>query len=121
MDCSSSLCQIGSIGQLAILLVGSGGFLLAVANTCANIFLQSQAINQNQVQTASLYMLALRGGLSLGNLATGVLISFSSVHVAFIYEQSVRNRGSGWPVIIICPCTFSIICSQIFAGKLRSA
>lgn len=78
-----AVSQIGSIWQFAILLVGSG-FLLTVANTCANTFLQSQANNQNRGQTASLYMLALRGGLSLGNLATGTLISFSSVHVAFI-------------------------------------
>ena len=29
-------------------------------------------------------MLAMRGGLSLGNLATGVVISLSSIQVAFI-------------------------------------
>jgi hypothetical protein len=29
-------------------------------------------------------MLAMRGGLSLGNLATGAMISLSSVHLAFL-------------------------------------
>jgi MFS family permease len=74
--------QVGAVWQLAILLVGSG-FLLTVANTSANTFLQSQANDQNRGQTASLFMLAMRGGLSLGNLATGMIISLSSVHLAF--------------------------------------
>jgi predicted MFS family arabinose efflux permease len=69
-------------GHLGV-LVGSG-FLPTVANTSANTFLQSQANDQNRGQTASLLMLAMRGGLSPGNLATGLVISLSSVHLAFI-------------------------------------
>ena len=49
--------QVGAVWQLAFVLVGSG-FLLAVANTSANTFLQSQANDQNRGQTASLFMLA---------------------------------------------------------------
>jgi len=79
----ASVSQVRAVWQLAFLLVGSG-FLLTVANTSANTFLQSQANDQNRGQTASLFMLAMRGGLSLGNLATGMIISFSSVHLAFI-------------------------------------
>jgi len=79
----ASVSQVKAVWQLAFLLVGSG-FLLTVANTSANTFLQSQANDQNRGQTASLFMLAMRGGLSLGNLATGMIISFSSVHLAFI-------------------------------------
>lgn len=75
--------QVGAVWQLAFLLVASG-FLLTVANTSANTFLQSQANDQNRGETASLFMLAMRGGLSLGNLATGIIISLSSVHFAFI-------------------------------------
>ena len=78
-----SVSQVRAVWQLAFLLVGSG-FLLTVANTSANTFLQSQANDQNRGQTASLFMLAMRGGLSLGNLATGMIISLSSVHLAFI-------------------------------------
>jgi hypothetical protein len=77
-----AVSQVGAVWQLGLLLVGSG-FLLTVANTSANTFLQSQATDQNRGQTASLFMLAMRGGLSLGNLATG-MISLSSVHLAFI-------------------------------------
>jgi len=75
--------EVTAVWQLAFLLVGSG-FLLTVANTSANTFLQSQANDQNRGQTASLFMLAMRGGLSLGNLATGLIISLSSVSLAFI-------------------------------------
>ena len=75
--------QVTAVRQLAIVLVGSG-FLLTVANTSANTFLQSQANDQNRGQTASLFMLAMRGGLSLGNLATGMVIGLSSVSLAFI-------------------------------------
>lgn len=74
--------QAGAVWELALLLVGCG-FLLTVANTSANTFLQSQADDQSRGQTASLYMLAMRGGLSLGNLATGAIISLSSVRLAF--------------------------------------
>jgi MFS family permease len=75
--------MVGAVWQLAVVLVGSG-FLLTVANTSANTFLQSEADDQNRGQMASLFMLAMRGGLSLGNLATGTFISFSSLHLAFM-------------------------------------
>jgi MFS family permease len=78
-----AVAQVGAVWQLAFLLVGSG-FLLTVANTSANTFLQSQANDQNRGQMASLFMLAMRGGLSLGNLATGTIIGLSSVHLAFV-------------------------------------
>ncbi len=74
---------VGAVWQLAVLLVGSG-FLLTIANTSANTFLQSEANDQNRGQMASLFMLATRGGLSLGNLATGTFISLSSLHLAFL-------------------------------------
>ena len=74
---------VGAVWQLAVLLVGSG-FLLTVANTSANTFLQSEANDQNRGQMASLFMLATRGGLSLGNLATGTFISLASLHLAFL-------------------------------------
>lgn len=74
---------VGSIWQLAGLLVAAG-MLLTVANTSANTFLQSQATDQNRGQAASLFMLAMRGGLSLGNLATGTVIAASSISFALL-------------------------------------
>jgi hypothetical protein len=79
----AAAAEVGAVWQLAMVLVGSG-FLLTVANTSANTFLQSQANDQNRGGTASLFMLAMRGGLSLGNLATGTIISLSSIRLALI-------------------------------------
>ncbi len=78
-----AVAQVDALWQLASLLVGSG-LLLTVANTSANTFLQSQANDQSRGQTASLFMLAMRGGLSLGNLVTGTVISLSSMRAAFL-------------------------------------
>ena len=75
--------RAATVWQLAALLVASG-FLLTVANTSANTFLQTLATNRNRGQTASLYMLAMRGGMSLGNLATGSVIGLSSPQTAFL-------------------------------------
>jgi len=80
--------RVGAIWELATLLVGCG-FLLTVANTSANTYLQSQANDQTRGQTASLFMLATRGGLSLGNLITGTMIGFSSVPVVFLVNGLV--------------------------------
>ena len=72
-----------TVWELGAVLVASG-FLLTVANTSANTFLQSQASNRNRGQTASLFMLALRGGLSLGNLATRAMATLSHVQTALL-------------------------------------
>jgi len=80
---TKAVSTVEAVWQLAVLLVGSG-FLLTIANTSANTFLQSEANDQNRGQMASLFMLATRGGLSLGNLATGTFISLSSLHLAFL-------------------------------------
>ncbi len=78
-----AVSTVGAVWQLAVLLVGSG-FLFTVANTSANTFLQSEANDQNRGQMASLFMLATRGGLSLGNLAAGAFISLSGIHLVFL-------------------------------------
>ena len=102
-----AVSRIGTVWQLAFLLVGSG-FLLTVANTSANTFLQSHANNENRGQTASLYMLALRGGLSLGNLASGTMISLTNVHLAFMLN--------GLLAIVIQ----TIIFRRIFSNQAKS-
>ncbi len=78
-----AVSTVGAVWQLAVLLVGSG-FLFTVANTSANTFLQSEANDRNRGQMASLFMLATRGGLSLGNLAAGAFISLSGIHLVFL-------------------------------------
>jgi len=87
--------RIDSIAHLAAVLVGSG-FMLTVANTSANTFLQSKATNLNRGQTASLFMLAMRGGMSIGNLVTGVIVSLSNVQTALIINGILAMALQAW-------------------------
>ncbi len=50
------------------------GMTMTMSNTALNTQLQSQAEDAIRGQTASLYMLAMRGGLALGNLLSGVVV-----------------------------------------------
>ena len=51
------------------------GVAMIVCNTSANALLQTAALPQLRGQTISLFMLAMRGGMSLGGLLTGVTVS----------------------------------------------
>lgn len=83
-----AVSRAASVPELAALLVVCG-FLMTVANTSANTHLQSQATNLNRGQTVSLYMLAMRGGMSLGNLATGTLIGAAGLKFAFLLNGTL--------------------------------
>lgn len=73
-----------SLIGLDILLVAAGG-VLTISNTSANSLLQYFTPDRMRGQTASLYMLAMRGGLSLGNLFTGISVSrFGVSHALFV-------------------------------------
>ncbi len=59
-----------------------GGAAMTMSNTSANSILQSTADDRRRGATASLYMIAMRGGLALGNLATGAAAKkFGMTHV----------------------------------------
>jgi predicted MFS family arabinose efflux permease len=90
-----AVSRAATVWQFAALLVASG-FLLTVANTNANTFLQTEATNLNRGQTASLYMLAMRGGMSLGNLATGTVIGLSSPQAAFMINGLLAIAVQAW-------------------------
>jgi hypothetical protein len=45
-----------------------------ISNTAANSYLQSAAAPQLRGRTVSLFMLASRGGVSVGSLATGAMV-----------------------------------------------
>jgi predicted MFS family arabinose efflux permease len=60
------------------------GAAMNVANTAANSYLQEVADPLLRGQTVSLYMLAQRGGLSVGSLATGALVSALNVREALL-------------------------------------
>ncbi len=59
---------------------------MTVTNTSANSLLQLTSAESVRGEVASLYMLAMRGGISLGCLATGL-----AVHAVGIREALLIN------------------------------
>jgi len=59
---------------LAVLLA-LAGVSMTVSNTSSNSLLQAAAPPELRGETVSLYMLAMRGGLSIGSLLTGLSVS----------------------------------------------
>ncbi len=60
------------------------GASMTVSNTAANSILQTTAKPHLLGQTVSLYMLAMRGGMSLGSLLTGGLVGLLGVREALL-------------------------------------
>ncbi len=75
-------------GRCRCLLV-LAGLSMNVSNTSANSVLQAAADPRMRGQTVSLYMLALRGGLSIGSLATGVAVSYLGVRYALLIDGAL--------------------------------
>jgi predicted MFS family arabinose efflux permease len=73
---------------LPVLLAVAGG-ATAVSNTAANSLLQSTADPKLLGQTVSLYMLALRGGISLGALFTGAMVGLLGVQHALLLNGTL--------------------------------
>ncbi|HUA33540.1 MAG TPA: MFS transporter [Candidatus Binataceae bacterium] len=60
------------------------GAVMTIGNTSANSILQYTARDRVRGRTASLYMLAVRGGLSLGNLITGLSAAYLGIRAALL-------------------------------------
>jgi MFS family permease len=60
------------------------GAAMTVSNTAANTLVQTTAHPRMLGRTVSLYMLAMRGGASLGSIATGAAISWFGVRAALL-------------------------------------
>ncbi len=68
-----------------VALFALGGAALTISNTAANSLLQVTARPQLLGQTVSLYMLVMRGGMSLGALLTGLAVeSFGVQHALLV-------------------------------------
>lgn len=65
-------------------LMAIAGFAMTVSNTSANSLLQSSCLPELRGQTVSLYMLAMRGGVSVGSLLTGLSVSLIGVRHALL-------------------------------------
>ncbi|MDR3387582.1 MAG: MFS transporter [Rudaea sp.] len=66
------------------LLLLLAGLSMNVSNTSANTVLLTTADSHLRGQTVSLYMLAMRGGLALGGLLTGLTVSLLGVRQALL-------------------------------------
>jgi predicted MFS family arabinose efflux permease len=66
------------------LLLVAGGVVMTASNASANALLQSHASAHLRGQTASLFMLAMRGGVALGSLLTGVTVQWMGVRHALL-------------------------------------
>lgn len=60
------------------------GMAMTASNTSANALLQLAAPERIRGQTVSLFMLAMRGGVSLGGLLAGITISLTGVSEALL-------------------------------------
>ena len=83
---AAALCQ--SLNALIAILV-IGGASLTMTNTSVNSILQRLAHDKIRGQTASLFMLAMRGGLSLGNLFTGFSVHWFGIRKTLLVSGIV--------------------------------
>ena len=84
-----------SLPLLSCLLVLCGAVMTA-SNTSANSILQYTAHDRIRGRTSSLYMLAMRGGLSLGNLIAGVSVTYLGVSHVFLMNGIVAMLIQAW-------------------------
>ncbi len=62
------------------------GVAMAVTNTSTNTVLQEASAPELRGQAASLFMLAMRGGIAVGSLLSGVLVSLWGVRNALLLD-----------------------------------
>lgn len=84
---------------LPLLLVAAGASM-TVSNTSANSALQHTAGPEMLGRTVSLYMLAMRGGLSLGALLMGLSIKLLGVRHALALNGALAVLAQSWIVRI---------------------
>ena len=68
---------------------------MTVSNTSANSLLQSTAPARIRGQTVSLYMLVMRGGISVGSLLTGMSVHWLGVREALLINGAVALVAQG--------------------------
>jgi MFS family permease len=72
------------------------GAAMTVSNTAANTLLQSTAPPRLLGQAASLFMLAMRGGLALGSLLTGLAIDLIGARHALVINGILAVLAQLW-------------------------
>jgi len=74
-------------GLTALLVLA--GVAMSISNTSANTLLQATTFAELRGQTISLYMLAMRGGISVGSLITGLRVSLLGAREALLINGLV--------------------------------
>lgn len=74
-------------GLTALLVLA--GMAMSISNTSANTLLQATTFAELRGQTISLYMLAMRGGVSVGSLLTGLSVSLFGAREALLINGIV--------------------------------
>ena len=95
-------------------LLAIAGFAMTVSNTSANSLLQASCLPELRGQTVSLYMLAMRGGVSLGSMLTGLSASLIGVCDALLIngllavaaQVAVGRRWIASPAIDLAISTY---------------
>ena len=92
------------------LLFVLAGFAMTASNTSANTLLQAMAPDRYRGQTVSLYMLAMRGGASLGSLMTGISVNLLGPRTALVINGTLAfgllwfiASGRGWKAPALSP------------------
>jgi MFS family permease len=80
---------------LVVLLVAAG-LTLSATNIATNTLVQSSFAPGKQGQAVSLYMLAMRGGLAVGSLATGVSAHFLGIRAALLIDGLLALAAQLW-------------------------
>jgi len=70
-----------------------GGVAMTASNASANTLLQSSAPDHLRGKTVGLFMLAMRGGLSLGSLLTGFSVHLMGVRGALVLNGALALTG----------------------------
>jgi predicted MFS family arabinose efflux permease len=70
-------------------LVLVAGMTMTISNTSLNAFIQSTAPGHLRGRIVSLYMLAMRGGMALGSLATGLSVDLLGVRAGLLLDGSL--------------------------------
>lgn len=89
---------------LSVLLVLAGA-CMSIANTSASTYLMTSVEPALRGQAVSLYMLALRGGASIGGLLTGFAVSAFGARQALVFDGAlavivqllIGSRWAPWP------------------------
>jgi len=79
---------------VALLVVA--GLAMSTTNIATNTLLQSSGVAGTQGQAVSLYMLAMRGGIALGSLATGISAHLLGIRAALLVNGLLALLAQLW-------------------------